>query len=44
MDAYASLGGRNTLGQGDNPVKKIPLGVIGVDSECVVDKLLPDEN
>ncbi len=44
MEAYASLGGRNTLGKGDNPVKKIPLGVIGVDSELVVDELLPDEN
>ncbi len=44
MDAYASLGGRNTLGQGNNPVKKIPLGVIGVDSELVVDELLPDKN
>jgi hypothetical protein len=23
LDAYASLGGRNMLGQGENPVKKI---------------------
>ncbi len=32
MDGYACLGGRNTLSQGENPVKKIPLGVIGVES------------
>jgi hypothetical protein len=44
MDAYASLGGRNMLGQGENPVKKIPLGVIGVDSELVIDELLDDQN
>lgn len=40
MDAYACLGGRNTLSQGENPVKKISLGVIGVDSELVIDELL----
>jgi hypothetical protein len=44
MNVYASLGGRNTLGQGENPVKKIPLGVIGVDSELVIDELLHDQN
>ena len=40
MDDYACLVGRNTLSQGENPVKKIPLGVIGVDSELVIDELL----
>jgi hypothetical protein len=44
MDAYAILGGRNMLGQGENPVKKIPLGVIGVDSELVIDELLDDQH
>jgi hypothetical protein len=44
MDAYASLGGRNMLGQGENPVKKIPLVVIGVDSELVIYELLDDQN
>ncbi len=44
MDAYASLGGRNMLGQGEYLVKKIPLGVIGVDSELVIDELLDDQN
>ena len=42
MDAYASLGGRNTLGQGENPMKKIPLGVIGVDGELIIDVLAQD--
>ncbi len=44
MDTYASLGGRKMLGQGENPMKKIPLGVIGVDSELVIDELLDDQN
>jgi hypothetical protein len=43
MDAYACLGGRNTLSQGENPVKKIPLGVVGVDSELFIDELLHDD-
>ncbi len=41
--AYTDLGGRNTLGQGENPViKRIPLGVTGVDSELVIDELLQE--
>jgi len=39
---YTDLGGRNTLGQKDNPVKKISLGVSGVDSEQVIDELLQE--
>jgi hypothetical protein len=42
MDVYASLCGRNMLGQGENPVNMIPLGVIGVDSELLIDELLHD--
>jgi hypothetical protein len=42
MHAYAGLGVRNTLGQGDNPVRKVPLGVTGVDSELVIDELLQE--
>ena len=42
LHAYTDLGGRNTLGQGENPVKKIPLGVTGVDSELVIDELLQE--
>jgi hypothetical protein len=38
LHVYADLGDRNTLDAGDNPVRKIPLGVtaVGVDAELIV--------
>jgi hypothetical protein len=43
MSAYADLGDRNTLAEGENPVRKIPLGVTGIDAELIIDELMQDE-
>ena len=40
MHAYADLGDRNTLDAGDNQVRKIPLGVTGVNAELNVVELM----
>ncbi len=42
--AYADLGDRNTLESGDNPVRKIPLGFIGVDGELIIKELMQEES
>jgi hypothetical protein len=42
--AYANLGNRNTLEDGDNPVRKIPLGVTGVDAELIVAELMQEDS
>ena len=44
LHAYADLGNRNTLDAGDNRVRKIPLGVTGVDVELIVVELIQDES
>ncbi len=44
LHAYADLGDRNTLENGDNPVRKIPLGIIGVDGELIVEELMQEES
>ena len=44
MSAYADLGDRDTLEEGENPVRKIPLGVTGVDAELIIDELMQDES
>jgi hypothetical protein len=42
VEAYAGLGDRCTLAEGENPVKKMPLGVDGVDANLVMDILFED--
>ncbi len=44
LHTYTDLGDSNTLGAGDNPVRKIPLGVTGVDAELIVIELMQDES
>ena len=44
LHAYADLGDRNTLDAGDNPVRKIPLGVTGVDAKLIGVELMQDES
>ncbi len=36
--------GQNTLENRDNPVRKIPLGIIGVDDELIVKELMQEES
>lgn len=38
--AYQGLGDRNTLAVGDNPVRKAPLGVVGIDAQLIVEEIL----
>ncbi len=40
LHAYADFGDRNTLVSRDNPVRKIPLGVTGVDAELIVVEMM----
>lgn len=40
MTAYQGLGDRNTLAEGDNPVRKAPLGVAGIDAELILEEIL----
>jgi hypothetical protein len=44
LHAYADLGDRNSLDAGDNPVRKIPLGVTGVDAKLIVIELMQDKS
>ncbi len=44
MHACADLGDRNTLENGDNPVSKIPLGIIGVDGKLIIEELMQEES
>ena len=40
LAAYNDLGDRSYLGEGDNPVHKVPLGVAGVDAELVIEEIM----
>ena len=44
LHAYADLGDRNKLDARDNPVRKILLGVTGVDAKLIVVKLMQDKS
>jgi hypothetical protein len=44
LHVYAGLGDRNTLENGDSPVRKIPLGIIGVDGELIIKELMQEES
>ena len=44
LHAYTDLGDHNTLDAGDNPVRKIPLGVTGVDAKLIVIELMQEES
>ncbi len=42
--AYAKLGDCNTLGNNQNPIAKLPLGVTGVDGQLLMDIILVEPN
>ena len=44
LHAYADLGDRNMLDDGDNPVRKIPLGATGVDAMLIILELMQEES
>jgi hypothetical protein len=44
LHVYADLGDRNTLDAGDNPVRKIPLGVTGVDAKPIDVEMMQDKS
>ena len=45
MEAYRDLGERSSLGESENPITKLPLGVTGVDAQLLMDVIATeDEN
>ncbi len=44
LHVYADLGDRNTFENGDNPVRKIPLGIIGVNGKLIIKELMQEES
>ena len=44
MSAYNNLPERCSLEAGENPVRKTPLGVAGVDAELIIDEIMGDDD
>ncbi len=43
MEAYCVFGERNLLGKSKNPVKELPLGVMGVDRQFLMDFIATED-